>query len=257
MGDVDAVTALAMTRAGHTREPGTLPVSEVFGPVWQGEGPHAGRVCWFVRLGLCNLHCTWCDTPYTWDHGRFNVAAECPPMHGKALTELLLDAQPPIVVLSGGEPLIHQRNPALLDSMASVTAETGARWHVETNGTLTPAPALVDRVEHFTVSPKINPQGDPHARRIRPDALAAFTNLADEGRAAFKIVCATPADVDTAAAFYEQHDMPDDARWIMPEGVTADTVLTHAHAIAETALRHGLNLTLRQHTLMYGTERQR
>ncbi|HHK7228110.1 TPA: hypothetical protein ACQXLV_002143, partial [Streptococcus pneumoniae] len=47
-----------------------LPVSEVFGPTIQGEGPHAGRTCHFIRLGGCNLSCSWCDTPYsTGQHG--------------------------------------------------------------------------------------------------------------------------------------------------------------------------------------------
>ena len=56
-----------------------LPVSEVYGPVWQGEGPDTGRRCSFLRLGHCNLACDWCDTPYTWDDDRFDVDAECPP----------------------------------------------------------------------------------------------------------------------------------------------------------------------------------
>lgn len=41
-----------------------LLVSEVFGPTVQGEGKHCGRIAAFVRLGGCNLHCRWCDTPY-------------------------------------------------------------------------------------------------------------------------------------------------------------------------------------------------
>src|SRR5438046_5626962 len=45
----------------------TLVVSEIFGPTFQGEGPSLGRRCVFLRLGACNLHCRWCDTPYTWD----------------------------------------------------------------------------------------------------------------------------------------------------------------------------------------------
>ena len=56
----------------------TLPLSEVFGPTFQGEGPHAGRRCAFVRLGGCNLSCEWCDTPYTWDATRYDLALENP-----------------------------------------------------------------------------------------------------------------------------------------------------------------------------------
>ena len=39
----------------------------MFGPTVQGEGPYAGRVCHFLRLGGCDYRCSWCDTPYAVD----------------------------------------------------------------------------------------------------------------------------------------------------------------------------------------------
>ena len=33
----------------------------------QGEGASLGSPAVFLRLSLCNLHCHWCDTPYTWN----------------------------------------------------------------------------------------------------------------------------------------------------------------------------------------------
>src|SRR5262245_52198924 len=66
----------------------SLVVSEVFGPTWQGEGPSIGRRCGFVRLGRCNLACTWCDTPYTWDWERYDPAKE---LHRRLVTEVVAD----------------------------------------------------------------------------------------------------------------------------------------------------------------------
>jgi 7-carboxy-7-deazaguanine synthase len=86
-----------------------LPVSEVFGPVWQGEGPHAGLRTGFVRLGLCNLSCEWCDTPYTWDASRFDLAHEFGPMPVAKVHEQLAAMDVDTVCLSGGEPLIHHK----------------------------------------------------------------------------------------------------------------------------------------------------
>ena len=39
--------------------PGSLLVSEIFGPTIQGEGRNAGVPAVFVRTAHCNVHCTW------------------------------------------------------------------------------------------------------------------------------------------------------------------------------------------------------
>jgi hypothetical protein len=68
----------AMT--ARTRPAGaTLPVSEVFGPTFQGEGALRGAGASFIRLGGCNLTCRDCDTPYTWDAARYDLRAELTP----------------------------------------------------------------------------------------------------------------------------------------------------------------------------------
>lgn len=228
----------------------TLPVSEVFGPVWQGEGPHTGRVCWFLRLGLCNLHCSWCDTAYTWDHNRYDVHAECPPT-----TAAQIRAQLPssgMVVLSGGEPLIHQHSSVLHEAIPD-----GVELHVETNGTLVPGEWAMERVGHFTVSPKLADQGDPYHRRVRDGVLAVFAHLAEQKRAIFKVVVRDVAEVKQVAAWMDRYDVPQHARWVMPEGTIAPVVIFRAQQIADTVADLGMNLSLRQHVLLYGTERRR
>lgn len=74
--------------------PHTLPLNSVFGPTYQGEGPHTGTRCHFIRLGQCQLSCTWCDTPDTWDHTRYDVAAENPWTPIETILDRL-DALPP------------------------------------------------------------------------------------------------------------------------------------------------------------------
>ena len=228
----------------------TLPVSEVFGPVWQGEGPHTGRVCWFVRLGLCNLHCSWCDTPYTWDHARYDITTENPQM---TLDDIMgrFTTLPDLVILSGGEPLIHQNNPiigGLLDTILDV--------HIETNGTLTPNDDLTNRVKHWSVSPKLANNGaDPAKRRINTDALEAFAHLADKERAVFKFVCSSPADVLEASTIADDLDLPQHSMWMMPEGRTTIEVLSTAKLLEPVVADLGYNLTLRQQVLLHGTDR--
>lgn len=228
----------------------TLPVSETYGPVHQGEGPHAGQVTYFLRLGLCNLHCSWCDTPYTWDTTRFDIADECPPRPVAAILATLPTHG--TLTLTGGEPLLHQGNPALRDLLDS---RPGLAVDVETNGTISPADWLVERVRLFVVSPKLHDQGDPEKRRIKPRALARFAALAHDGQAVAKVVCRSEADVDEAVASLTGHGFPRDRIWIMPEGVTPETVTDTARRIESATLRHGVHLSLRHHVLIHGDRR--
>ena len=40
-----------------------LPVLEIFGPTFQGEGRAIGQKTMFVRTAGCDYHCDWCDLP--------------------------------------------------------------------------------------------------------------------------------------------------------------------------------------------------
>lgn len=39
-----------------------IPVIELFGPVYQGEGPLVGTKTWFLRTGGCDYLCSYCDS---------------------------------------------------------------------------------------------------------------------------------------------------------------------------------------------------
>lgn len=231
----------------------SLVVAEVFGPTVQGEGPSTGRRASFIRLGGCNLHCTWCDTPYTWDASRFDLRKELTRTPVDEIVTRALDGNPGIVVITGGEPLMHQHQPGWADLLDRLT-EAGVEVEVETNGTLAPTPGTAWRVSRFNVSPKLAHAGDLERDRIKPRALAA---LVQTGRAAFKFVCATPADVDEVAAVAAQWRLPARTVWVMPEGTTTAALGEHLAAIADPAVAAGFNLTTRLHVHAWGNERAR
>lgn len=220
-----------------------LVVSEVFGPTVQGEGPSLGRRCGFVRLGRCNLACTWCDTPYTWDWSRFDPAAELHRVDAAEVAAQVEAMDVGMVVVTGGEPLLQQT--ALAPLLARLRPR---RIEVETAGTIAPTAEVVALVDQFNVSPKLANSGNPRERRWKPDVLRAF---ADTGKAVFKFVVREPAELDEVEAY----GLPAESVWIMPEGTTADAVRDGLQRLAESVIERGWSLTTRLHVEVWGDKR--
>ncbi len=100
----------------------TLPVMEQFYTI-QGEGFHQGRAAWFIRLGGCDVGCTWCDVKESWPPENH------PQMSVEEIVEAAVDSGSEICVITGGEPLMYNlRN--LTDSLQ----KRGLKTHVETSG---------------------------------------------------------------------------------------------------------------------------
>jgi 7-carboxy-7-deazaguanine synthase len=85
----------------------TLPIVEIFGPVLQGEGRMIGAQTHFVRLGYCDLRCSWCDTLYAVlpEQVRELSTQMTPEQIAERLREL--NPHTPWVTLSGGNPVMH------------------------------------------------------------------------------------------------------------------------------------------------------
>jgi 7-carboxy-7-deazaguanine synthase len=234
---------------GITSGSDRLLVAEVFGPTLQGEGPSAGTPAVFVRLSRCNLACSWCDTPYTWDWSRFDPRAESRTWTVPDLAAWVLDGPAGLVVVTGGEPLLQHRP---LTALVEQLTGAGRRVEVETNGTRAPERRLVESGAWFNVSPKLANSGMPEHRRIVPDALAA---LAGSGRARFKFVVRDRDELEEIAGLAGRFGLA--PVWVMPEGVTAEAVLAGAQRVAEDVVARGWALSLRLHVLLWGDTRGR
>ena len=105
----------------------------------QGEGSMTGTPSFFVRLAGCNMSCEWCDT----DH------REQYKLHPEMLLEMLQESRMPHVVITGGEPTIHDE----LFFVATEIIKTNKTVQIETNGKL-PYPVFGDPEILVTVSPK-------------------------------------------------------------------------------------------------------
>ena len=118
--------------------PEALPVMEAFYTI-QGEGAFTGYASFFIRLGGCDVGCTWCDVKESWD----------PSAHPlRSLDDLVAEASTHparIAVITGGEPLMHD-----LSLLTNRLKKAGFRTHLETSGTH----PLTGTWDHICFSPK-------------------------------------------------------------------------------------------------------
>lgn len=226
---------------------------EIFASV-QGEGVTSGLPSVFVRLSRCNLKCTFCDTRYTWDWSRYDrseqqmtlpvdrIAAEVTERAGGVIGN---------VVLTGGEPLLQQRE---LADLARRLRGGGFRIEIETNGTLEPDEALAASIDQWNVSPKLESSGNPERARVVPGALRWFAACP---HAWLKLVITRPEDVAEAAELAERAGVPAERVILMPEGTDAATLVSRSRWLAEHCQRRGFRLGSRLHIHLWGDERGR
>jgi 7-carboxy-7-deazaguanine synthase len=224
-----------------------LRLSEVFDSL-QGEGVNVGKPCRFLRLALCNLHCHYCDTKYTWDFTHFDYDREVREATCASVAEQLRAAPSGHVVVTGGEPLLQQR--ALAKVFEQVPAELFIE--VETNGTRVPSPDLLRRVDQWNVSPKLTSAGDSEALRIRPDALSA---LRGSGRAYLKLVVDSERDRDEAEALRERFGFERERTLLMPQAVTPAELERRSPQVAAWSQALSVRFSSRLHVALWGGRR--
>ncbi len=115
-----------------------LPVMEHFYTL-QGEGFHWGKAAYFIRLGGCDVGCVWCDVKDSWD------ASKHPLLSIEYLIEEIKKTPTEIVVITGGEPLMHD-----LTGLTQALKAAGLKTHIETSG----SSPLSGTLDWITLSPK-------------------------------------------------------------------------------------------------------
>jgi 7-carboxy-7-deazaguanine synthase len=223
---------------------------EIF-PSIQGEGPSRGLPSVFLRLALCNLRCSWCDTRYTWDWERYDRRTEIVEMDPGSVVREIERFGHRNVVITGGEPLLQQR---VLVPLAVALKRSGRRLEVETNGTLTPVPTLADAVDQWNVSPKLASSGNPAALR---EAKASLSFFATRASARFKFVVCAPADVDGVRELVDRYGVPAERVTLMPEAQDPSTLVARNSWLAPACREAGFDLSPRLQIILWGGARAR
>lgn len=232
----------------------------------QGEGVSAGVPAVFVRLSLCNLHCTWCDTDYTWNwkgtpfihendalpgYKKFDKAEQLIDIDVAKIAAEVAKSPTRRVVLTGGEPLLQMDGlEALIDALRAIDAEY--LFEVETNGTRVPSGVLADWVEQFNVSPKLANSGNRESQRIQRDAFEFFAACR---KAWFKFVVVEQSDLEEIRDLVSEFQIPHSRVFLMPEGRSEEAINAHRDLVIGACLEEGFRFGDRLHLRLFGAVR--
>ena len=141
----------------------TYPIVETFHSV-QGEGTWTGVNAFFIRLGGCDVGCSWCDTKQSWNAKRH-------PQHNVLdLAAAAKATNPAIVIITGGEPLMHD-----LDPLTDAIKNLGMQVHLETSG----AHPFSGSFNWVTFSPKQFKPPHPSIYRFANELKVVVANQKD------------------------------------------------------------------------------
>ncbi len=222
----------------------TLFVNEIFGPTFQGEGPTTGYPVIFLRMAGCNLACSWCDTPYSWDWKRFDKSKEVARYSVNELYNVLKNYSIHRLVISGGEPMLQQKE---LLQVTQLLHDAGWMTEIETAGTITPI--TMGLVKHWNISPKLSTSGNGD-KRINPNALKALNQA---GSRAFKFVITRAEDFDEVDDMVKTYLLS--PVYIMPEGINGKDIRRKLTEFVPLALERNYRITTRLQVELYGNRR--
>lgn len=273
-----------------------IPVVELFGNTIQGEGALVGTPAVFVRVFGCNLNCRGFGMPKgelsneadeIIASPEFAAAKElkdlplaktgcdsypaimpqcmrfCKMYTPDEMADEILKAsgfKPRLVVFTGGEPLLRQRDLATVISILYNTFSF-REFMFETNGTVGwEQHWLTENMPDdlhiwFSISPKLSTSGNPRDKAINRDAVHSLLETCP-ARTYLKFVADenTPVDeiVKTAAHFQfgTVYTLP---VYLMPEGgVLDERSRKNAQYVADLCWKLGYRFSPREHLTVYG-----
>lgn len=121
-----------------------LKVQKIFKTL-QGEGPNVGTPAIFIRLGGCNLACSFCDTDFE-DFVETELNEIISQIRQLSLNDMGARSVG-LVVITGGEPMRQQIAP-----LCEVLLENNYAVQIETNGTIYRA---IPKEVEIICSPKV------------------------------------------------------------------------------------------------------
>jgi len=235
-------------------------VNEIY-PCLQGEGINLGKPSLLVRFQICNLRCSWCDTPFTHTFKSDPLETTNPNSKQKykryTLESLVKEIQTHNLnhlILSGGEPTLHNIGLLMRSLGNSYSAE------VESNGTRIPHLQIPNFLEHdyhlmqWNISPKFSNSGE----EINTDALKHWSKVAEKHDSVFfKFVIRkneSNKDIQEVLSILKEFNIKNDRVFLMAEGITVDSQIANIW-LHDACLKYGFKYTPRLHIILFGNKR--
>ena len=216
-----------------------LHVSELFFNTVQGEN-WTGVPSMFLRLQYCTLNCSWCDTAEVWRVGLPYSNIELLNMFEEsgAVTQLRKGQH---LILTGGSPLRQQDG--LIDLIERFVVRFGFKpiIEIENECTLEPEYKMMEMVDIWNNSPKLENSGNKKDVRYKPEVMKILTSL---DNSYFKFVVTSEDDwKEIQRDFLDAGLLTRDQIVLMPEGATREELYKHYEACVNLACQEGVRMS--------------
>jgi 7-carboxy-7-deazaguanine synthase len=230
---------------------------EIFHSI-QGEGKSIGRPSIFVRTSLCNLHCVWCDTDYTWNwlgtpfphqndadakYQKFDQKDWIATLPIEEMVQIITAMPCKTVIWTGGEPMMQQKQIAQAMAMLK-SIDPSYQFEIETNGTYTPKPEFEELINQYNVSPKLANSGNES--RIRDKALP-MRYFAESPKANFKFVIGSHSDITEVLALKKKYQIANNKIYLMPQADHRKQMEQMRQEVVNLCLEHQFHYSDRLH----------
>lgn len=233
-----------------------MKVNEIFTSI-QGEGPNTGKLSCFIRLSGCNLRCSLCDSKHSWGLGGDAIEMSI----DEIIAEMKIRHMAvPFnnVVITGGEPFVHQEGLKALISNIHYNGFYNATIEIETNGSLVNKLSVLPYLS-INVSPKLKSfKQDYDIIPYSQDSLRSYAEFYRMS-GCLKFVVSDKSlyddieeirDIQTAMS-----GIPSKCIYLMPEGIDPVDQAESIKNIIDKTKHLGYNYSLRQHIIIWGNTR--
>lgn len=238
--------------------------AEIFYSI-QGEGKNIGLPCIFIRCSLCNLHCSWCDTDYTWNwertpfkhkndrlegYKKFNKQEYILELSVNEIIERICMFSSHHIVLTGGEPMLQQKS--LVELLKKLKSLSNLYFiEVETNGTILPEATFDLLIDQYNVSPKLANSNNTLSIREKAEVINYFST---NDKATFKFVVTEELDLEELLTMIDTYSIDHNKVYLMPEGTEKEELNKKRQWLVEICKRYGFRFTDRLHIQIYGNK---